>query len=211
MWMIGALYNRILGKYFTGASRKKREAEEIRDWDAKGRPPRPPRAVKFHTIAEYRNRSGIRTLIETGTYLGDMVESCRGIFDRVISIELSRELYEEAKSRFASDPRISILQGDSSDVLARTLPSINEPCLFWLDAHYSGGITAQGTVLTPIYQELRSIFEHAVEDHVVLIDDASDFIGTEGYPTITELKRFVFEHRPHASFEVKDDIIRIHS
>ena len=44
--------------------------------------------------------SGIRVLIETGTYYGEMVEAQMGNFDRIISIELSERLYKKAIDKF---------------------------------------------------------------------------------------------------------------
>ena len=41
----------------------------------------------------------------------------------------------------------------ASDVYKRQ----DKPCLFWLDAHYSGGITAHGAEMTPIFDEIRHI------------------------------------------------------
>jgi hypothetical protein len=47
-------------------------------------------------------------------------------------------------------------------------------------------------------------------NHVILIDDAREFVGTNGYPTIKELKKLVLTKRKDWSFIVKYDIIRIH-
>ena len=189
---------------------RKREAREIDAWLDRGKPPRPPHGVKVSAIQSYAEQFSLHTLIETGTYLGDMVEACRGAFARIFSVELSRELFEKARERFAPDPSVAIVHGDSSEVLPQVLAKVDTPALFWLDAHYSGGITAQGTELTPIFRELEIIFAHPVPGHVILIDDAGDFIGTDGYPTLAELKAFVQRHRPGIHFEVRDDIIRIH-
>ena len=46
--------------------------------------------------------------------------------------------------------RAEILQGDSTDVLPEVVEKMDEPTLFWLDGHYSGGITASGEQETPI-------------------------------------------------------------
>jgi hypothetical protein len=82
--------------------------------------------------------------------------------------------------------------------------------LFWLDGHYSGGITAKGPLDTPIVKELDSILNHSVTGHVILIDDARCFVGENDYPTIDELREILHTERPRWVFEVKDDIIRIH-
>jgi len=81
--------------------------------------------------------------------------------------------------------------------------------LFWLDAHYSRGITARGNRDTPIWQELQTILSHPVKRHVVLIDDARCFNGTNDYPTIEEIRDLLVKRAPHYSIETKKDIVRI--
>jgi hypothetical protein len=100
--------------------------------------------------------------------------------------------------------------GNSSKVLPKIIKEIEEPCLFWLDAHYSEGITVKGDKETPIMEELNHIFSHSIKDHVILIDDARCFTGINDYPSIEELKHFVLNKFPKHRFNVKDDIIRIY-
>lgn len=70
-----------------------------------------------------------------------------------------------------------------------------------------------GVLDTPILLELKAILEHSIKNHVILIDDARCFIGSNpilrNYPTIDQLKEFVARRWNNFSFEVKDDIIRI--
>ena len=90
------------------------------------------------------------------------------------------------------------------------MKSMTRPCLFWLDAHYSGGPTAKAEVETPIMQELDCIFAHPeAEEHILLIDDARCFTGENDYPSLKTLEGFIRDTNPGWSFEVKDDIIRI--
>ncbi len=158
----------------------------------------------------YAKRFGLQTFIETGTYFGDTVEASKGHFQRIYSIELSTQLARLTKQRFRQEAHITILQGDSATVLPSILSEMQEPCLFWLDGHYSGGVTALGTSVTPILGELETILAHPVQDHVILIDDARDFRHEKNHPTLEELRAFVAGHRPDLLFEVKDDIIRLH-
>ena len=53
-------------------------------------------------------------------------------------------------------------------------------------------------------------FRHPVKNHVILIDDARLFNGTNGYPTLGEVKEAAETTRPDFSFYVEQDIIRIH-
>jgi hypothetical protein len=118
-------------------------------------------------------------------------------------------LYRGAKERFANDSKVHLFLGDSASVLKELLPNIAARPLFWLDAHYSGGITARGTIDTPIVQELEVILA-LCPDCVVLIDDARLFDGSNSYPTLAELTRRVEGRAPRLLIEVKDDIIRLH-
>ena len=65
-------------------------------------------------------------------------------FKRIYSIELSEDLFNMAKKRFRNNSHIKIIQGDSGDVLKNVLIEITEPGIFWLDGHYSAGITVKG-------------------------------------------------------------------
>jgi len=182
----------------------------ISKWIKKGRQIPPPLAVKSKIIKEYARRFSTDILIETGTYRGDMVSSMSDVFSQIYSIELSHDLYQKAKQRFIKYPHICIMHGNSSEVLPKILPPIDKTCLFWLDAHYSGGITAKGGMDTPIISELKHIFSHQMKNHVILIDDAREFVGLNDYPTIEELKDFIYQECPDYDFEVVDDIIRVH-
>jgi len=119
-------------------------------------------------------------------------------------------LYERARKKFSKFDYISIVQGDSGEVLSVILADIKQPCLFWLDGHYSGGDTAKGRLETPILQELHCVLTHSIEGHVILIDDARLFTGQNNYPTVGEIQELVFKRHPDWRFEVKHDIIRIH-
>ena len=174
-----------------------------------GLPALPPHILKQRIVKEYADRYSIRTFVETGTYLGDMVAATRGKFDKIVSIELDVTLWKTAKEKFASYEHISILQGDSSTILPSVVASISEPCLFWLDAHYSGGTTARGETETPIMKELHTVLDREGAGDVILVDDARLFVGKDDYPTVEQVRNLVAETRPDMSLESKDDIIRI--
>ena len=177
-------------------------------WKRKGCPVPPPHQVKQMVIEEYQKQYGCSVLVETGTYLGDMVEVQENNFKRIISIELDQHLYERAKHNFRKKSHITIYQGDSSKILPQIMPTITENALFWLDGHYSEGFTAKGDKETPIYEELEVIFQDSTHDHILLIDDARLFTGQRDYPTIEELSDCIRGQNKDYIIEVKDDIIR---
>jgi len=154
----------------------------------------------------------IKTFIETGTYLGTTTKSVEKNFDKVYSIELNETLAKEAKSYFKNNKRIEIIQGDSGNSLNQILSKDNNKKLFWLDAHYSGGITALSNDFghTPISKEISEILNKWVDGSVVLIDDARLFNGSDNYPTYSDLKDFIFNRNNKLSMFIDKDIIHIY-
>jgi hypothetical protein len=138
-----------------------------------------------------------------------MIQAVKNDFRQIYSIELQTELWERAKQKFAADKHITLLQGDSGEVLATVLAELDQPALFWLDGHYSGDITAKGELVTPIQKELEQIFAHTLAaQHVILIDDARLFVGKDDYPTLETIETAT-RANGYDNFEVDKDIIRI--
>jgi hypothetical protein len=187
-----------------------RALRKVREWKAGGGTEPPPQRFKQQVVKEYARRFRIHTLIETGTYLGDMVAACHKSFDTIVSVEVDPELCRAARGRFREFGHISIVQGDSADVLPGLVGALKDPCLFWLDGHYSEGITARGSSDTPVRQELECILDSPVAGHVALIDDARCFTGENDYPTLAEVRQMVTAKHPDLICEVKEDMIRIH-
>ena len=192
-------------------SRQQRRIERynFEAWEREGRPIPPPNVVKQRTVKAYARQFNVHTLIETGTFQGDMVRACRHQFENIISIELDAVLYENACERFEGTEHIEIVHGDSTKLLPKSIEAITEPCLFWLDGHYSAGITAKGDLNTPIMDELSAICEHPIDGHVILVDDARCFTGEEDYPTVDQVRDFVLSRKPDYEFEIALDIMRI--
>lgn len=183
---------------------------ELAAWYLMGKPTPCPKVLKVNAILKYAEKYNLDTLVETGTYLGETIELTKKHFKKIYSIELSKNLYLKTKMFFSKDKNIKLYQGDSSDVLPRILKRIKKPCLFWLDAHYSRGITAIGSKNTPIMRELRAIARPKTRGHVVLIDDAQKFKGIDDYPTIKEIKGFTSKNFPNYKTLIKNDIIQIY-
>ena len=159
-------------------------------------------------IAEYQQKYNISILVETGSFLGDMVEAQKRRFNQIFSIELGVDLYRNTFKRFKRNGHIKIFLGDSGKVLPNIRSEINEPASFWLDGHYSAGITAKGDKECPIYEELNAIFNSEKFNHILLIDDARCFNGEGDYPTIEDLSSFIKSRDKNYTVEIKNDIIR---
>jgi hypothetical protein len=179
-------------------------------WLEKNKPATVPHAMKPLAVKTFAQKYGVRVFIETGTFLGDMVAAVTSDFDRIYSIELSEDLFNQVAKKFAGYNHITILHGDSFQVLPGILRQINVPCLFWLDGHYSSENAEKGRGKSSIILELKQIYAHPIKNHVILIDDARLFTGKNDYPTIEFLKAFVKSVLPYYEFDIHNDIIRIY-
>jgi hypothetical protein len=183
--------------------------KELAEWETNGRLVPPPHIVKELTLKTYSKRYGLKILVETGTYRGEMIEAMKDVFNHIYSIELSQELYEQAKERFKALKHVELIHGNSGAELGKVISRINHSALFWLDSHYSGGNTARGEKDTPIYEELHHIFDAQDKGHVIIIDDSRLFGIDPAYPSIEELNDFIKSKRTNVNILVQDDSIRI--
>jgi hypothetical protein len=187
------------------------ESRVQRHWDRAGRPIPATPLLKQILIKEYQRRFKLRVFVETGTFAGEMIDAVLGRFVRIYSIELDDGWYAKAVQRFARRPEVTLLHGDSGTRLPDVLAQVTEPALFWLDAHYSGPITARGPLDSPIVQELDAIAAHPVGGHVVLIDDMRYFTGADGYPEAAALVADLRRKHPADVVEIQDDVLRWHA
>jgi len=177
-------------------------------WKLRGKPVRSPHLLKQRTVREYGQRYGLRILIETGTYYGEMISAVRNSFDRIYSVEFDPALAQRAVPIFERDHRIQILEGDSEQVLPALLKLLAQPALFWLDAGYYGW-AGQEFDRHRLAVELESILRHAVKGHVILLDDAHGLDGKNGALTVPELKSRIETEFPGHKVELEYDILRI--
>lgn len=177
-------------------------------WKLRGQPARSPHLLKQRTVREYARRFGLRILIETGTYYGEMVAAMKPYFDRIDSVEQNPELAQQAAQRFARIPKIHIHQGDSQRVLPELLSTLSQRALFWLDAGYYGWAGLQGAQQR-LGVELEAILGHQVSGHVILMDDARGLDGKNGALTVAGLTERIADAFPDRKVEVTFDILRI--
>jgi len=177
----------------------------IRRWNKAGRPYPSPHEYKQEIIKKYRERYNLDTLIEAGTFLGDMVSALQDSFLKIFSIELNIDHYLNAKEKFYLLEHVEIIKGESGEQISILLRDINKPALFWLDAH---AWLEKGLSNFSILEEIKSILA-AKPQHVILINDARLFTGESGYPFLIGLRNYIAELRPEYQFEVEDDIIRV--
>ena len=96
---------------------KRKSQKELVDWIKTGKPVPPPHIIKQKALRDYSKMYGLRILVETGTCIGDMVEAMKADFNRIYSIELSTDLYEQAMKRFKGVKNVELLHGARSIVV----------------------------------------------------------------------------------------------
>jgi len=155
----------------------------------------PPHIVKVDTVLALARRFRLRVMVETGTFEGEMARKCAPNFHEIHTIELDPGLAAVAARKLARHRNVHVIQGDSAARLAQVVAGLDEPALFWLDAHYSGSGTAKGDVETPIAAEIAAI------------DDAR-LLGAGDYPTLEALEQLLSRVDPRGRIEVSEDIVR---
>jgi len=125
--------------------------------------------------------------VETGTLLGETPLALRSYFKHIWTIELSRNLFGKAEALLKRWPNITCILGDSKEELRAIILEIDNPTIFWLDAHYSGGGTAHGELKAPIIEELEAIKTSTIKTHIIVIDDVSEFSSAEEIAPLSEV------------------------
>jgi hypothetical protein len=94
-------------------------------------------------------------------------------------------------------------------MLGEALRLMDGPVLYWLDAHYSKGITARGDEEAPILVELATIAARHQPGDLILIDDARLFGLHPGYPTLGKIRKVMERAWPGTTVHVESDAICI--
>jgi hypothetical protein len=169
-----------------------------RDWADREFAAPSPHFVKQRVLL----RNGLRdaTWVETGTYMGDTTSVLSKVAKMVYSIEPEPTLFSKAEQRFSNTSNVKIIKGLSEDVLPKLLPTIGGDVCFWLDGHYSAGVTLKGPQDTPILNELTVIGRHITQMSkiVVMVDDVRCFDPTNpeysAYPPVDVLVDWARKH-----------------
>ncbi len=124
-----------------------------------------------------RKRLPLQIFFETGTYEAGTTAAVAPHFDRVFSAELSPVLADRARQKLAPFKHVEVIQGSSPDILRARIPALRSlSVLYWLDAHWCGGLSGGMTNECPLLNELAAI-GRLNDGSVVLIDDARYFLA----------------------------------
>jgi len=114
-----------------------------------------------------------RVFVETGTFGGSGIQKALDAgFEEIYSIDIDPGHIQFTKERFNQRKNIHLALKDSSYQLWDIIQDIQEPVVFWLDAHNGWpDPNAIGVKNTPLMEELDQIKRHSIKNHTILIDD----------------------------------------
>jgi hypothetical protein len=119
-------------------------------------------------FAEFKRNH--RIFIETGSYRGDGIQlAIDAGYDEIYSIDNDKANVDYCAQRFDADSRVTLLHGNSPEVLHELLQGVTEPVMFWLDAHSQMFEGEEDNY--PLLAELVAIQSHHIKNHSILIDD----------------------------------------
>lgn len=116
----------------------------------------------------------INQLIETGTYLGDTSAALSSSFKKIYTVELNRELFKKTTKRLSKFKNVFCYNLSSDIFLKNIISKIKVKSIFFLDAHYSGPGTSKDNNFSCL-KELYEIKKSKIKNHIIIIDDISDF------------------------------------
>ena len=130
-----------------------------------------------YASTEYIRKYGLTTFVETGSYLGDSIAyAIASGFKNIHSCDIGPMYHKICTDRF---PDKNIVLADSITFLSGLLINMEEPSLFWLDAHYPAWFhlmtLEQETPLTrfPLFKEMELVktLKKGYEKDVIICDD----------------------------------------
>jgi hypothetical protein len=169
-----------------------------------------PHFVRRAMLLSHARAVSAEIFVETGTYKGGTTWCLLGEFRRILTIEVVTALASLAEERFRKFPHVTVIEGDSAEVLPEICAKLDGPCLFYLDGHYSGGVTGMGSEECPVIRELEAVFTHTRVPFRIVIDDARLFGSDPAYPDLHAVTHAVNKHNPSMRVRVENDAILIY-
>jgi hypothetical protein len=157
-------------------------------------------------IEKFKNKNN--NFIETGSFFGDGIDlALQSGFKKIISFEIDFNLYTHCVNRLKDNPEVELILGDSAFELKKFLDKNRETSFtYWLDGHYSSGITGCGIKEFPIMEELIAILDRDVYNEVIYIDDMRIISELSSDINLEEIKKLIYLYKPKCkiSFESSD-------
>lgn len=138
-------------------------------------------AIYKHNLQDYINKYNLKYYVETGTGEGTCLMHCLKFnFKEYYSIEIYKQIFDEAIKKFNFNKNCNIILGNSYEVLPSILNKIDDNVLFFLDAHFPGAdfhfetytSTKDYDTRLPLKKEIETIVNNRdIKNDVFIIDD----------------------------------------
>ena len=158
-----------------------------------------------------RDHHGVKTFVETGTYLGAGTAFGVEVFPEVFSIEVSAEFHGKAKAALEGT-HAQLLLGDSRVELPKIVAGLTGPAFFWLDGHAGGGHFGPDDDC-PLIEELAAIAA-SPHEHFIMVDDARAFLAPppppfdpDKWPDLAQVLNTVRARTPYYCVAIADTLI----
>jgi hypothetical protein len=178
-------------------------------WKQEGWYHPPPYFVRRAMLLTEARAIHAEIFVETGTFLGDTSWGLMNDFRHVYTLEVEPSLAAMAGERFQKKYPVTVIEGDSASILPGLCQKLDGPCLFYLDGHYSGGITGKGETDCPVIAELQAVFDNTKYPFRIVIDDARLFGVDAAYPKIDSIAEFLSRQERRMRLRVENDAIII--
>ena len=150
-------------------------------------------------VQKLKNNFNFTTMVETGCYEGDSLNFANSIgVEHLYSCDINEHYVNRCRSTV---PTAHIFHQESISFLKDILPTLDQPTLFWLDAHYpiyyGLGAETEETKF-PLVEELKLVkqFKRNVEKDVIICDDLRVLSPDNNPYYLGSLdQRFMVEHR----------------
>ena len=150
--------------------------------------------------------------VETGTFQGKTTNFLRERYPHVYTTEPEIKLYKGALKRFIGK-NVTLYNDVSENVFPNLLKKLSGDVNFWLDGHYSEGITFKGDKDCPVEDELNIIEANLNNFNkiTILIDDVRCFLpANSDYPDYPSIDYLVdWARRFNMNWRIEHDIFII--
>ena len=130
-----------------------------------------------------------KIFVETGTAYGQTVAEIQPYFEKIFTVEISKQLWEWTNPKISDCENVEHVLGDSLIEIPKFLDSLTEEdkVFFWLDAHWSQGLSDKNHLDCPLIEECVIIDnQYKADIGLVVIDDIRMF-ETKGNEDWTEI------------------------
>jgi hypothetical protein len=139
----------------------------------------------LENFKEQLNYKNIDTFFECGTHNGNNANDFSNVFNKVITVEINNNLYDEALEKYKDNNKISFILGDATTELEKYIKqNPKKRMVILLDDHSEYN--------SYILKELETIKNNSEVDHIIVIDDI-DKLGQGTYPTKEQIFNLIKE------------------